>query len=131
MRLEGASPVPLQHPKVALGSEGSRGEDDTLSEQSVLVLTLIDSLPFLPIALLEEWLPITAASIGVIQDLATREKCQQIFWDVFSNGAMDVDRAALCVSWWNTRGGREMVLQDHKNEEVPLMSGGLGTSSKL
>lgn len=127
MRLEGASSVPLQQHQTPAKSEGNNGEEDTLSEQSVLVLTLIDSLPFLPITCLEEWLPIVAATISVVQHLALRDKCRQRFWEVFSNGEMDVDRAALCVSWWSTRGGRDLVLQDPKDEEGSYMGGGRGT----
>ena len=129
MRLEGASPVPLQLEPPESG--GSSDEDGALSEQSVLLLTLIDSLPFLHFTSLEEWLPLIAAKMGVIQDLALRDKCRQRFWEVFSNGEMDVDRAALCVSWWSTRGGREMVLQNSNDEEGSSMGGGLEKSSKL
>lgn len=47
---------------------------------------------------------------------------------------MDVERAYLCVTWWSTRGGRELVLfgekphhQQHRGgeDEHALMSGGL------
>lgn len=103
-----------------------------LSEQSVLVLTLIDALPFLPIDQLEDWLPIVAESVGVIKDADQLQTCRQRFWDVLSNGEMDVDRAALSVAWWGTRGGRDMVLLGRNSQaEGPFMSGALEEASKF
>ena len=130
MRSEQASSAPLERvydsPNTADGVTG----DNTLSEQCVLVLTLIDALPFLPILLLEEWLPITAETLHTIQDDTMKHKCQQRFWAVLSNGEMDVNCAALCVSWWSTS-GREAVLHGRQKREDTLMSGGLGEPSKL
>ena len=104
----------------------------TLSEQSVLELTLIDALPFLPVDQLEDWLPIVANSLSMITEAKQLQICRHRFWDVLSNGEMDVDRAALCVAWWGTRGGKEMVLfgRDHQ-AEGPFMSGALEEVSKL
>lgn len=112
-------------------SDDNVTEDNALSEQCVLALTLVDSLPYLPTSLLEEWLPIAAETLHTIQDDTMRHKCQQRFWDVLSNGEMDVNCAALCVSWWSTRRGREIVLRGTKKDENALMSGGLGEPSKL
>lgn len=129
-RGEGASTEPLA-PSFASEPEYSRNAESSLSEQAVMVLTLIDSLPSLHLAILEEWLPVTAETLDLITDVPTRDICRQRFWEVLSNGEMDVDRAALCVSWWSTNGGREMVLHDMDTVDAPLMSGGLGQSSKL
>lgn len=131
MRSEGASSVPLRRVHSPPDSENNVTEDITLSEQCVLVLTLIDTLPILPISLLEEWLPIVAETLHTIKDDTMRQKCQQRFWDVLSNGEMDVNCAALCVSWWSTRRGRELVLHGAKKDEDTFMSGGLGEPSKL
>ncbi|KAF6234658.1 hypothetical protein HO173_007284 [Letharia columbiana] len=104
----------------------------SFSEQSVLALTLIDALPFLPIDQLEDWLPIVAESVNMIKDADQLRTCRQRFWNVLSNGEMDVGRAALCVAWWGTRGGRDMVLFGRDNQaEGPLMSGALEEASKL
>lgn len=65
------------------------------------------------------------------------------FWDSLSSGEMDVERAYFCVTWWSTRGGRELVLfgeeprnqQERQNgegrdeEQQALMSGGLGSDA--
>ena len=136
-RLETASPAPMQQntipPAPSLSKESPTFfEQPPLSEQSALVLTLIDVLPFLPVDQLEDWLPIVAESINTIKDAKQLHMCRQRFWDVLSNGEMDIDHATLCVAWWGTRGGRNMVLygRDHQ-AEGPFMSGALGEASKL
>lgn len=96
-----------------------------LSEQAVLLLTLLDALPNLPIGILEYWLPIAADLLNVIQDTNMKEHCKARFWEILESGAMDVERSAVCVGWWGTNGGRERVLFGNMDRE-PLMSGGLG-----
>ena len=137
-RLETGSPVlvqqnvgPAPNPSEAKPTPTVFGQPP-LSESTVLVLTLIDALPFLPIDQLEDWLPVVAESLSIIKDANQSHMCRQRFWDILSNGEMDVDRAALCVAWWGTRGGRDMVLfgRDHQ-AEGPFMSGALGEASKL
>lgn len=136
-RLETASPAPMQQiagpPVLSPSAENpSAPEQPPLSEQSVLVLTLIDALPFLHISQLEDWLPVVAESLNSIEDSSQLHTCRQRFWDVLSNGEMDVDRAALCVAWWSTRGGRDMVLFGRNHPAGgPFMSGALGEASKL
>jgi len=44
---------------------------------------------------------------------------------LLEGGEMDVERSAVCVSWWGMRGGRERVLFGDA-EDGPFMSGGLG-----
>lgn len=69
-----------------------------------------------------------------------RKVCQERFWDALSSGEMDVERANFCVTWWSTRGGREMVLFGDEGDgadaggkeggvsvQIPYMSGGLGS----
>ena len=107
-------------------------EQPPLSERAVLVLSLIDAMPFLPLDQLEDWLPVVAESISMTKDANQSHICRQRFWDVLSNGEMDVERAALCVAWWNTRGGRDMVLFGKDNQaEGPYMSGALQEISKM
>ena len=136
-RLETASPALMQQnagpPAPGLSDDNPTFfEQPPLSEQLVLVLTLIDALPFLPIDHLEDWLPIVAKTLNMIKDANQLHTCRQRFWNILSNGEMDVDRAALCVAWWSTRGGRDMVLfgGDHQ-ADGPFMSGALGEASKL
>lgn len=101
-----------------------QGPQPSLSEQAVLLLTLLDALPNLPLGTLEEWLPLAADLLNIIEDRATREHCKARFWDVLESGEMDVERSAVCVEWWSTRGGREKVLFGDL-ERGPFMSGGL------
>lgn len=115
-----------------------------VSEQTALILTLIDALPSLaPHETLPVWLSLAAHAIHQIKDYngdgsgaVMRRVCQERFWEVVSGQEMDVERAAVCVAWWGTRGGREMVLYGEDGgtaQENPeyLMSGGLGAQSKL
>jgi hypothetical protein len=45
---------------------------------------------------------------------------------------MDVDRAAACVAWWTSRGGREHVMFGAPPEEQEYtMSGALPSETKL
>ncbi|KAL4978600.1 hypothetical protein BDW66DRAFT_129979 [Aspergillus desertorum] len=81
-----------------------------LSEQAFLTLALIDSLCFLGVEDLEEWLPLTAHLINAVSPPEMRRVCVERFWDALSNGEMDVERAHSCVAWWSTKGGREMIL---------------------
>lgn len=103
-----------------------------LSEQAVLILTLIDALPFLPIDALGEWLPLTASAVNSVTDPEMLQICKERFWEVMSSGEMDVERAEVCVAWWTTNGGREMLMCGGKGEEPRhYMSGALDESSKL
>lgn len=81
-----------------------------MSEQSALVLTLVDALPFLPLSILEDWMNIAAGALYEIADPALREVVKQRVWTILSSGEMDVERAAIGVAWWGTKGGRELVL---------------------
>ncbi|KAI1450906.1 peroxin 8 [Annulohypoxylon stygium] len=81
-----------------------------VSEQTALVLAMIDALPHLPLHVVEEWLTRAAESMNAIADPAMREIARRRFWDVLVSGEMDVERGAVGVAWWGTNGGREMVL---------------------
>ncbi|CAG8980650.1 hypothetical protein HYALB_00013061 [Hymenoscyphus albidus] len=96
-----------------------------LSEQAILLLTLLDALPNLPLGLLQEWLPLSANLLNAIADPAMREHCKKRFWELLESGEMDIERSSVCVAWWGSRGGREMVLFG-RGDEGPFMSGGLG-----
>ncbi|MCJ1436390.1 hypothetical protein MMC27_005769 [Xylographa pallens] len=111
---------------------GAGHPEPVLSAKATLVLTLMDSLPFLSVADLQEWLSLTADSLNGIHDPMMVKECRQRFWEVLSNGEMDVARAQICVQWWNTKGGRESVLHGKQRiDDGPFMSGALGEISKL
>ena len=130
-RLQSASPDLLPQPVGTNEGQGTM-EHPALTEQTVLVLTLIDSLPVLHVDQLEDWLPLTAEALNTIQDATQRQICRRRFWEVLSNGDMDVNRSELCVAWWGTRGGREIVLHGREpQQEGPFMSGGLQELSRL
>ncbi|KAF2400799.1 hypothetical protein EJ06DRAFT_509696 [Trichodelitschia bisporula] len=98
-----------------------------LSEQAVLVLTLLDALPFLPVPLLEEWLPLAAGLVRGVGDAGMRDVARTRFWEVLVGGEMDAERAMVAAAWWGTWGGREAVLYDGTGDGGEyLMSGGLG-----
>jgi hypothetical protein len=114
--------------QVPAGQEGDIDDSAFLSEQAALTLALIDSLSFLRVDDLEEWLPLTAELINSIRDSRMRTTCVERFWDALSGGEMDVERADFCVTWWSTRGGRELVLfgEQQPPQGEAVMSGALG-----
>lgn len=117
-RVGSANPAPL--PKI-------QAEEVAASEQSTLVMTLIDSLPFLPLDIFEGWLTLTADALNEIADPSMREVAKHRFWEILSNGEMDVERAPIGLAWWGSRGGRELVLfgrPEEKREEF-VMSGAI------
>ena len=104
-------------------------QQQELTEQAVLVLTMIDSLPCLALDLLEEWLGVVAGLVGVVAEPGTqqqqpqgggrgqgggggqlRDYCKRHLWETMVGGGMDAERSQRCVAWWSTRGGREQVL---------------------
>ena len=128
IRLESATEAPLQNK----GFGASGDSQSALSEQSACQLALIDSLPLLPTEQLEGWLPIVAEAMDFVRDPLQSQICEQRFWEILSNGEMDVDRAALCVSWWGMKGGHESVVAgDQIEQEGAFMSGALTDTSKL
>jgi hypothetical protein len=79
------------------------------SEQSTLVMAVVDAVPYLPLRLVDEWLTIAAELLGAIRDPAMRASVRDRFWEMLVSGEMDVDRAAMGVVWWGS-GGRELVM---------------------
>ncbi|KAG4438848.1 hypothetical protein IFR05_005688 [Cadophora sp. M221] len=124
------APTTSLPPSVAIKSEAdAKSQEIPLSEQAVLLLTLLDALPNVTMAVLEVWLPLAADLLNVIPDLSMKEHCRRRFWEVLEGGEMDVERSAVCVAWWGTRGGRERVLFGEA-EGGPFMSGGLGAPGR-
>lgn len=110
-------------------TEGEAG--DVLSEQSALVLALLDALPFLDVPLFEAWLPLAAESVAGVADPQMRLPVRKRMWEVLESGEMDVERSQLAVSWWYARDGRELVLGAERGlaSEV-MMSGALVEGEK-
>lgn len=107
-------------------------QEERLSQQSSLTLALVDSLPHLPLPLLEEWFTVTAQAMNEISDPTLREPVKQRFLEILVSGELDVERAAIGVAWWGTQGGRELILGIRT--EPAMMSGALAgpeRSSKL
>ncbi|CAL5875118.1 uncharacterized protein PFLUO_LOCUS9422 [Penicillium psychrofluorescens] len=130
-RAMNASSTPLP-PSSQSSTSPDLGNTPTLSEQAVLILALLDSLSFLRVEDLEEWLPLAAQLINQVADRGMRHVCVDRLWEALSSGEMDVDRAHCCVTWWSTRGGRELVLFGAESasaqgeENGPYMSGAVG-----
>jgi hypothetical protein len=104
-----------------------------LSEKAHLTVTILSTLSQLPLPLLSEHLPLTAALINDIPDARMREVVVGEFWNVLVGGELDPERSRLCHAWWSTRGGKEWVLYGRVPEgefgedgEMMMMSGGLG-----
>ncbi|KAK3333265.1 hypothetical protein B0T19DRAFT_121236 [Cercophora scortea] len=113
---------------------------ELLSEQTTLVLTLIDSLPFLHMHIFEDWLTLAALAVNGIEDMAMRDTAKRRFWQVLVSGEMDVERSTVAVAWWGSRGGREVVLYGSRGRPAPdpeafMMSGAIvdrgGEASRL
>lgn len=124
-RTKHASIEPLfPHPSE---EDAERSQSPELSEQAVLALTIIDTLPQLQLDLLEEWLPLTAELVNSIEAVRMRGYCKEHFWHVLVGGEMDPDRSSLCHAWWSTGGGRDIILygRETPEDEKAQMSGAL------
>ncbi|KAK3191039.1 hypothetical protein K4F52_002989 [Lecanicillium sp. MT-2017a] len=120
-----ASIEPLPPPSDAVSQAASEESgEELMSAQSALVLALIDALPFLPLPLVEEWLGVAAQTMNQIADPRLRRPAKDRFWGILVNGEMDVERSAVGVAWWGTKGGRELVLYGGA-VEPPMMSGAI------
>ncbi|KAK6865097.1 peroxin 8 [Apiospora arundinis] len=132
-------PLPAE-PGLQANSAGAHQEQQEqqplppVSEQTTLVLALVDALPFLPLSIVEDWLTRTAEAMNAVLDPSLREVVRKRFWDVLVSGEMDVERAAIGVAWWGLGGGREMVMLNQAapgrggegKEGELMMSGALG-----
>jgi hypothetical protein len=98
-------------------------QEERHSQQSSLALALVDSLPYLPLPLVEEWFTIAAQAMNEIEDPVLREPVKQRFLQILVSGELDVERAAIGVAWWGTRGGRTLILG--ASAEPAMMSGAL------
>lgn len=118
-RVLGAS-TKMIAPRVSGNKVGDAAKDLPLSEQSVLLLALIDSLPYTSLAILEVWLGLASDLLNAVSDKKQKEVCQKQFWDILESGEMDIERGVICVSWWTSKGGRERVLSPDINRDSVL-----------
>ncbi|KAH7354286.1 peroxin 8 [Plectosphaerella cucumerina] len=123
-RALGAATTPLPETPDAASSDAAPAPQHVTSEQSSLVLTLIDALPYLPLPLVQEWMTVTAQTMNAIADPAMRQPVKDRFLEVLVSGEMDVERAAIGVAWWGTCGGRELVVAGGP-QLAPVMSGAI------
>ena len=124
----GAVTVPLPAMPQAPADKPDGKPAEPLSEQSTLLLALVDSIPYLPLPLVEEWLTVAAKSFNQVTDPRLREPIKARLWEILVNGEMDVERAAIGVAWWGTRGGKELVL--FGAQQHAMMSGALVSESE-
>ncbi|KAL9045875.1 MAG: hypothetical protein Q9214_001157, partial [Letrouitia sp. 1 TL-2023] len=128
-RSESASADPLLN---TLTPEQGTDSVVPLSEQATLVMALVDSLPFVPTDVLDFWLSRVAEALNNVQQLEMLYDCQKRLWNIFNNGEMGAEKAALCHAWWSTNGGKEMVFFDgHTADSGSYMNGVSQESSKL
>ena len=121
-------------PQPVQGEGPDLGTSPPVSEQAALTLALIDSLCFLRVEDLEEWLPLTGHLLNAVTGSDMHKLCVERFWEALSSGEMDVERAHYCVTWWSTLGGRELILYGAEPGESPepdeaqgaYMSGAIG-----
>ncbi|KAF2150570.1 hypothetical protein K461DRAFT_270000 [Myriangium duriaei CBS 260.36] len=106
-RAENAPSLPLPPSAIAPGQDES---GPPMSEQVVMILTLLDALPFIATDLLEEWLPLLPAMLQLVADEQMKELCIKHLWETIVGGSMDPDRSQVCVGWWTTGGGMEAIL---------------------
>ena len=125
-RAEHAAVVPLPPQHNSHDAADPATEDDVieLSEQAIFTLTLMDTLPHISLALLDEWLPLVADAINNIDDSSMRDYCKDHMWHMLIDGEMDPDRSQLCAGWWSTGGGREMILFGREEREETGMKEG-------
>ncbi|KAI8949563.1 hypothetical protein F4801DRAFT_552542 [Xylaria longipes] len=127
-RAEGASTAPLLD-LLSSGPQQQQQQTEPVSEQTALVLAMIDALPYLPVHLVDEWLSRAAEASNAIPDPRMRDVARRRLWEVLADGELDVDRAVAGVAWWGTRGGRDMMVSGNGSGE-PMMSGALVPSEK-
>ncbi|KAI0528052.1 hypothetical protein F5B22DRAFT_17472 [Xylaria bambusicola] len=126
-RAESASTTPLPPTPDTLSSANQQAGAATplISEQTTLILTLTDALPYLPLHLVNEWLSRAAEASIAIADPQMRDFARHRLWEVLANGELDVDRAVVGVTWWGTQGGREIVTGAGNGQGEMMMSGAL------
>ncbi|KAI0874792.1 hypothetical protein GGS24DRAFT_458165 [Hypoxylon argillaceum] len=132
-RAEGASTTPLPPAAAAAAAPDALQPAlaEPVSEQTALVLALVDALPHLPAHLLDEWLSRAVDASAAIPDPRMRDAARRRLWEVLASGELDVDRAVAGVAWWGTRGGRDMLGGGGDGAAEPMMSGALVQSEQV
>ncbi|KAI1777607.1 peroxin 8 [Hypoxylon cercidicola] len=125
--------LPLAAENTTTTQQKGEKAEGPVSEQTALVLALLDALPYLPLHAVEEWLTRAAEAVNAVADPRLRETARRRLWDVLVAGEMDVERSAVGVAWWGTAGGREMVLMGRPRRDPGaefLMSGALAAAEQ-
>lgn len=117
-------------PDGTLPEDAAKEAPEPCSEQSSLTMALVDTLPSVPLHLVEEWLTITAQTLNMIADPKLRAPVKKRFWDILINGEMDVERAAIGVTWWADQGGREIFVSKPA-QEAAMMSGAIVSNDQV
>ncbi|RYP71644.1 hypothetical protein DL770_008101 [Monosporascus sp. CRB-9-2] len=122
------APIPSSSspsPSSASASASAPEQQPPLSEQTALLLALVDAIPYLPLHAVEEWLTRAALALPAVPDPAMRDAVRRRICEVLVSGELDVERAAVGVAWWGVGGGREMVLFGLR--QPPGVVGGAGS----
>ncbi|RYP45048.1 hypothetical protein DL768_008563 [Monosporascus sp. mg162] len=107
------APIPSSSPSPSSSASASASapeQQPPLSEQTALLLALVDAIPYLPLHAVEEWLTRAALALPAVPDPVMRDSVRRRICEVLVSGELDVERAAVGVAWWGVGGGREMVL---------------------
>ncbi|RKF58105.1 Peroxisomal membrane protein PEX17 [Golovinomyces cichoracearum] len=124
-----ASTIPIPSMLLKSSSENSK-QNVLITEQTVFIFTILDSLPYLSVDILETWLDLVAGVLEKVPEGGMRDYCKKQFWETLENGVMDMDRSLICLSWWGSKGGREKIMFNGNVNNGPFMSGGLPLKNK-
>ncbi|TQS34821.1 hypothetical protein Golomagni_04783 [Golovinomyces magnicellulatus] len=124
-----ASTIPISSRLLKSSSENSK-QNVLITEQTAFIFTILDSLPYLSLEILEIWLDQVARLLEKVPEGGMRDYCKKQFWETLENGAMNMDRSLICLSWWGSKGGREKVMFNGNVNHGPFMSGGLPSKNK-
>lgn len=80
-----------------------------LSEKDVCMLALIDALSRMRGRTMLRWLDPASKLLNGVQDVGSRQRITQRFWDVLST-ELDISRAEIAVRWWGDV-GRQYFLE--------------------
>jgi len=96
--------------RFGMGTNANPGTGSEAEQRNSLLHTLIAALPLIPAPLLASYFDTTATLIGSLPPGPGQAEARQRLWEVLAGGEMDVERSAVAVAWWGTRGERERVL---------------------
>ena len=104
-------------PKVTM--QAVEDQSSAPSEQATYTLAMVDALTVLPEHETELWLNVTADSLSAVLGENQKTMCRARFWEILSSGELNSERAAIAITWWTTKGGRDMVMHGVKEHARP------------